>query len=79
MALLAEIDGGFDPGVVGLGEAVEGRVGVEREDDVAEFDAAVGVEAVEEAGLLHLVLPAVAEGLGDDCLWIAMGWICRAD
>ena len=78
-ALLAEINGGFDPGVVGLGEGVQGGVGLEGEDNVAELDAAVGVEAVEETGLLHFVLPAVAEGLGDDCLWIAMERICRAD
>ncbi len=42
---------------------------LEREDDVAEFDAAVGVEAGEEAGFLELVLPAIGEGFGDYSLW----------
>ena len=79
MACLAEFDGGFDPGIVGGAEAGEVLVDVEGEDEVAELDAAVGVEAVEEARLFHPVLPAVAERIGDGCLRVAMGWICRAD
>jgi hypothetical protein len=77
--LLAEFDGGLDPGVVGGAEAGEVLVDVEGEDEVAELDAAVGVEAVEEAGLFHPVLPAISECISDCCLGVAMRWICRAD
>ena len=48
--LLAEFDGGFDPGVVVGSEAGEILVDVEGKDEVAELDAAVGVEAVEKTG-----------------------------
>ncbi len=58
--LLAELDGGDDPGVVGGAEAGEGLVDVEGEDEVAELDAAVDEETVDEPGLFHPVLPARA-------------------
>jgi hypothetical protein len=77
--LLAEFDGGLDPGIVGGAEAGEVLVDVEGEDEVAELDAAVGVEAVEEAGLFHPVLPAISECISDCCLGVAMRWICRAN
>ena len=75
----AELDGGFDPGVVIGAEAFEGGVYVEGEDEVAEFDSAVGVEAGEEAGFGEFIAPAFYEGLGDFGLRIAVGRVGRAD
>ncbi len=71
--LLAEIDGGGDPLVVGLLEADEGGVVLERVDEVAGVDTAVGVEAREEAGLGELGAPAGYEGGGDLGLGVAVG------
>jgi hypothetical protein len=76
---LAEINGSLDPGVVGLAEGIERRVLLEREHDVAEFDATVCKESREQAGLLHLVFPATAKGFGDNALLITMRRIRRAD
>ena len=59
----ADFDGGFDPGGVGLAEADQGGVVLERKDGVAEFDPAVGVEAGEKTGLGELMPPALGEGL----------------
>ncbi len=75
----AEFDGGGDPGGVGLAEADQGGVGVQGQDEVAEFDAAVGVEAGDQARLFELVLPALGEGLGDFGLGVAIGGIGRSD
>ena len=77
--LLAEVEGGGDPGVIGGAEAGEGLVDVEREDEVAEVDTAVDEEAVDETRLLHPVLPAGGERFRDCCLGVAVGWIGRAD
>ncbi len=70
---LAELDGGLDPGVVGLAEAHQGGVGVEGKDEEAEIDAAVGEEAADQARLFELVRPALGEGLGDLGLAVAVG------
>ena len=59
--LFAELDGGDDPGVVGGAEAGEVLVDIEGEDEIAEVDAAVDEEAVDETGLFHSVLPARRE------------------
>ncbi len=77
--LLSEIDGGLDPGVVGLAEGIERRILLKREYDVAEFDATVCKESGKQAGLLHLVFPATAKGFGDNALLITMRRIRRAD
>ncbi len=58
--LLAEINGMSDPGVVCFSKGVECGVVLEGKDDVAEVDTTVGVEASEQAGLLHLVGPTIA-------------------
>jgi hypothetical protein len=77
--LLAEFDGGLDPGVVGFAEGVEGRVVLERKDDMTVLDTAVGMKAGEEARFFQLVLPAFAKGLRDDALVIAIGGISCSD
>src|SRR5882757_8696039 len=59
--LLAELDGGDDPCVVGGAEAGEVLVDVEGEDEIAEVDTAVDEEAVDETWLFHPVLPACRE------------------
>ena len=75
----AELDGGYDPGVVGGTEAGEILVDAEGEDEIAKFDTAVDEETVDKPGLFHSVLPARRECFRDCCLGVAVRWISRAD
>ena len=70
---LAELDGGVDPGVVGLAEAHQRGIGLEGEDEEAMIDAAVGEEAADQARLFKLCAPPFGEGLGDLGLAVAVG------
>jgi hypothetical protein len=77
--LLAEIDGALDPEVVVRAEAGEGAQCLEREADVAELNATVGVKAIHDAGDRWSVLDALLKGFSDDGLWITIRGECRSN
>lgn len=69
---LAKRDGGSDPLIVGLLEAVELWVALDGENKVAGVDAAVCMEAGEQTGFGELVAPAVDESFRDLSLGVTV-------
>ena len=65
---LAEVEGGFDPGVVGFAEGIEGEVVGQGAREVAAVDAGAEVEALDDGGDFGIGTPVGKEGIEEFAL-----------